>query len=254
MKKLFFLSIFFIFLSQEGKANIFDNLRNQGPEKNDIYTYIDKTTKFLNTEWDNDEDLKDVLRPPQILPIAADSKVYGGCGDYSIGAEVGGSAYCPRTHTIFLVPEQLQYFANEFGPSAVAFVVAHEYAHAVQLAFGILGTLKDPALELQADCIAGIFTSSMLNISRSEMLSLARLSLHLGSDDHGTGSQRAYALLTGLGVIEGTCFDKDITKLAKGKIKNKRIMRILSSRSGLGSIDIEKTPYPKTLLHVLNPI
>ena len=101
MKKLFFLSIFFIFLSQEGKANIFDNLRNQGPKKTDIYTYIDKTTKFLNTRWDNDENLKDLLRPPQILPIAANSKVYGGCGDYSIGAEVGGSAYCPITHTKF---------------------------------------------------------------------------------------------------------------------------------------------------------
>ena len=110
------------------------------------------------------------------------------------------------------------------------------------------------AKELQADCIAGIFTSSLLDISRSEMISLARLSLHLGSDDHGTGSQRAYALLTGLGVIEGTCFDEDITKLVQGKIKNKSIMRILNSRSGLGSIDIEKTPYPKTLLHVLNPI
>ena len=33
MKKLFFLSIFFIFLSQEGKANIFDNLRDKGPKK-----------------------------------------------------------------------------------------------------------------------------------------------------------------------------------------------------------------------------
>ena len=32
------------------------------------------------------------------------------------------------------------------------------------------------------------------------------------------------------------------------------LMRLLNSRSGLGAIDIEKTPYPKTLLHVLNPI
>ena len=125
MKKFLLTTLILFFPIGEVNANIFDNLRNQGPKKTDIYTYIDKTTKFLNTRWDNDEDLKDVLRPPQILPIAADAKVYGGCGDYSIGAEVGGSAYCPRTHTIFLVPEQLQYFADEFGPSAVAFVVAH---------------------------------------------------------------------------------------------------------------------------------
>ena len=101
MRKFLLTSIILVFSIGEVNANIFDNLRNQGPKKTDIYTYIDKTTRFLNTRWDNDEDLKDVLRPPQILPIASDSKVYGGCGDYSIGSEVGGSAYCPRTHTIF---------------------------------------------------------------------------------------------------------------------------------------------------------
>ena len=84
--------------------------------------------------------------------------------------------------------------------------MAHEFAHAVQHA--VSSELDNPAKELQADCIAGIFTSSMLNISRAEMLSLAQLSLHLGSDDHGTGSQRAYALLTGLGVIKEH-FDND---------------------------------------------
>ena len=247
MKKLFFLSIFFIFLSQEGRANIFDNLRNQDPKKTDIYTYIDKTTKFLNTRWDNDEDLKDVLRPPQILPIAADSKVYGGCGDYSIGAEVGGSAYCPRTHTIFLVPEQLQYFADEFGPSAVAFVVAHEYAHAVQLAFGILGNLKDPALELQADCIAGAFIkegSSEIGITRQDTLDMANLAYAIGDPTHGTGAQRKYALSAGMGIINYGCTNKEMQALGEGKID---VSIVDAKRSIDSKLNLKITPYPKTI-------
>ena len=32
------------------------------------------------------------------------------------------------------------------------------------------------------------------------------------------------------------------------------LMRLLNSRSSLESIDIENTPYPKTLSHFLNPV
>ena len=248
MKKFLLTTLILFFPIGEVNANIFDNLRNQGPKKTDIYTYIDKTTKFLNTRWDNDEDLKDVLRPPQILPIAADSKVYGGCGDYSIGSEVGGSAYCPRTHTIFLVPEQLQYFADEFGPSSVAFVVAHEYAHAVQLAFGILGTLKDPALELQADCIAGAFIkdgSSEIGITREDTLDMANLAYAIGDPTHGTGAQRKYALSAGMGVIDYGCTNKEMENLGNNKVDTS----IVSTKRSIDSkLNLNITPYPKTIV------
>lgn len=247
MKKLILTTIILVFSIGEVSANIFDNLKKQGAKKTDIYTYIDKTTKFLNIQWDQDEDLKNALRPPQILPIAADSKVYGGCGEYSIGAEVGGSAYCPRTHTIFLVPEQLQYFADEFGPSSVAFVVAHEYAHAVQLAFGILGNLKDPALELQADCIAGAFIkdgSSEIGITRQDTLDMANLAYAIGDPTHGTGAQRKYALSSGMGVINYGCTNKEMQDLGEGKID----LSIVDTKRSIDSkLNLEITPYPKTI-------
>ena len=195
---------------------------------------------------------KNYLYTPQIISLNPNSKILYGCSSRNNSKNIGGSSYCSFSNTIFLTNDQLKFFYEEKGKSGIAYLMAHEFAHAVQHA--VFNELDNPAKELQADCIAGIFTSSMLNISRSEMLSLAQLSLHLGSDVHGTGSQRAYALLTGLGVLEGTCFDKDMNKLAKGKVNNKSVMRLLNSRTGLASIDIEKTPYPKTLLHVLNPI
>ena len=219
--------------------------------KAEMEPFIESTAQFFTQTWLKTPGFE-LITPPQIISLNPDSKSLIGCKSENKSKNIGGSSYCSLTNTIFLTNDQLQFFYEEKGKSGIAYLMAHEFAHALQHA--VSNQLDNPAKELQADCIAGIFTSSLLDISRSEMISLARLSLHLGSDDHGTGSQRAYALLTGLGVIEGTCFDKDIIKLAKGKIKNKRIMRILNSRSGLGSIDIEKTPYPKTLLHVLNPI
>ena len=154
-------------------------------------------------------DLKDLLRPPQILPIAANSKVYGGCGDYSIGAEVGGSAYCPRTHTIFLVPEQLQYFSDEFGPSAVAFVVAHEYAHHVQYAqYQLISKARNNTMriELQADCFAGIILASIPSISfgPDDVEAMLKTAFMVGDQEydseyhHGPGENRALALRSGL--------------------------------------------------------
>ena len=219
--------------------------------KAEMENFVESSAEYFTQTWLETPGFEKIT-PPQIISLNPDSKILFGCRTGNNSKNIGGSAYCSLSNTIFLTNDQLKFFYEVNGKSGIAYLMAHEFAHAVQHA--VLTELDNPAKELQADCIAGIFTSSMLNISRSEMLSLARLSLHLGSDNHGTGNQRAYALLTGLGVIEGTCFDKDIVKLAKGKIKNKTIMRLLNSRSGLGSIDIEKTPYPKTLLHVLNPI
>jgi len=219
--------------------------------KADMESFIESSADYFTQTWIETEGLN-TINPPQIISLNPNSKILYGCSSRNNSKNIGGSSYCSFSNTIFLTNDQLKFFYEEKGKSGIAYLMAHEFAHAVQHA--VFNELDNPAKELQADCIAGIFTSSMLNISRSEMLSLAQLSLHLGSDVHGTGSQRAYALLTGLGVLEGTCFDKDMNKLAKGKVNNKSVMRLLNSRTGLASIDIEKTPYPKTLLHVLNPI
>ena len=219
--------------------------------KAEMEPFIESTAEYFTELWFQTPVLEK-MKPPQIISLDSDSKILIGCRNKDNSKNIGGSSYCSFSNTIFLTNDQLDFFFELKGKSGIAYLMAHEFAHAVQHA--VSSELDNPAKELQADCIAGIFTSSMLNISRAEMLSLAQLSLHLGSDDHGTGSQRAYALLTGLGVIEGTCFDNDIINLAKGKIKNKSIMRLLNSRSNLESIDIENTPYPKTLAHFLNPV
>ena len=147
-----------------------------------IYDQIDGATRYLIGNWTRDKSLKK-MKPPQVLPLAKDSRVYGACGENQIhGDDVGGSAYCPYTHTIYLVPDQLQHFHDAFGPASVAYVVAHEFGHAIQYAVDI--KISGAAQELQADCIAGIFIqegSKKLGISRNEVIQMAQAAYSIGS-------------------------------------------------------------------------
>ena len=103
----------------------------------EINSIIDKTTIYLMNNWDSDKSLKKIY-PPQVITTNTGTKVYGGCGDYKSGIDVGGSYYCPATHTIVLDPKQLKSFVKYFGNSSVAFVIAHEFAHALHSEFFII--------------------------------------------------------------------------------------------------------------------
>ena len=192
-------------------ANVFDKIKNAK-----VFEQIEQTTAFLIRAWESNKDIKG--RPPQVIPISGESTVYGGCGSYITGSEVGGSSYCAATNTIFLVPSQLKYFEEEFGASAVAYVVAHEFAHAVQYAYEI--RLPTPNHELQADCLAGVFIkegSEELGITRADTLAMAKVAYSIGDPTHGSGEQRAYALSSGMGIIDGSCKSENIKLLVEGK-------------------------------------
>tara|TARA_Y100001968_G_scaffold330471_1_gene382459 strand:+ start:1587 stop:2324 length:738 start_codon:yes stop_codon:yes gene_type:complete len=223
----------------ESSANIFHKIKNAK-----VYEQIEQTTAFLIKAWESNEEIQS--RPPQVIPISGESTVYGGCGSYITGSEVGGSSFCPATNTIFLVPSQLKSFEEEFGPSSVAYVVAHEFAHAVQTAYDI--RLSIPNHELQADCLAGVFIkegSKELGITREDTLAMAKVAYSIGDSTHGSGEQRAYALSSGMGVIDGSCKAEEIKALVEGNIDTSMFS---NTRSASKSINLDITPYPKTIL------
>lgn len=94
----------------------------------------------------------------------------GGCGNASANA---GPFYCPADQRVyidlnFLTQLQDQYGFN--GQYATAYIVAHEVAHHIQTASGIESQMRQlqqrnpsqankysVALELQADCLAGVW-------------------------------------------------------------------------------------------------
>ena len=106
------------------------------------------------------------------------------------------------------------------------YLLGHEWSHALQHAF--LSQLDYPARELQADCMAGKQVSLFhSDLNKSSIFSLAKLILHIGGPNHGEGSQRAFAILTGAGIIDGNCKDESMEKLAKSKNRAEKVLKKL---------------------------
>ena len=106
----------------------------QQKSRNLIESEVKEVTNILINYWDNHSDLKNFY-PPQVIPVLLGSRIQGACGasESDIGNwDIGGSSYCGLTNTIYMVPEELKTFKKVFGISTIGFVVAHEFAHAVQ--------------------------------------------------------------------------------------------------------------------------
>ena len=107
------------------------------------------------------------------IVVLYDEGVQSACGNTP---STVGPFYCPRDRKVYLdLPfmEQLQRRLNAPGDFAQAYIVAHEIGHHVQNLLGVMGDVSreqqetpDSAnelsvrVELQADCLAGIWAHS----------------------------------------------------------------------------------------------
>lgn len=117
---------------------------------------------------------------------------------------IDGSAYCPADHAVFITSRDIG-LAYRYGDAALAYVIAHEYAHAMQTAFRFLPRHM-PLAELQADCLAGVYLGSMPNVrvEESDLTEIGSLAYRLGDyswgrQHHGTPEQRLRAVIRGIG-------------------------------------------------------
>lgn len=114
-----------------------------------------------------------------------------------------GPFYCPRDKSIYLDTtffKQLESMGGSDGPLSQMYVVAHEWGHHIQNIEGTLGLsdYNDPgedsaavALELQADCYAGVWASradkgddAILEPITEEQVKQAILTARAIGDDH----------------------------------------------------------------------
>jgi predicted metalloprotease len=142
------------------------------------------------------------------------------------GATAGADAafYCPADDTIYVsktlaakiwagvadnFPGQRAGYGHAVGDFGLAYVVAHEYAHNVQQELGLAEA--DPRagvepLELQADCMAGLWGNSVYRagrLHRGDVQEAIDTAMAVGDFDltnpqhHGTPEQRRAAWLLG---------------------------------------------------------
>jgi predicted metalloprotease len=135
----------------------------------------------------------------------------GGCGDASSAV---GPFYCPADRKLYVDPtfyEVMERRLRAPGDFAQAYVIAHEVGHHVQNLIGA-NTIRKPGedrnqtsvrLELQADCLAGVWghtARASLAITESDLREALNAAHAIGDDTlghsnvaeytHGTSAQR----------------------------------------------------------------
>lgn len=112
---------------------------------------------------------------------------------------MGDSFYCLGDHSIYLDNRYHARLTVELGDYASGVLVAHEFAHHIQSLMNWPWSesnrmIRDgAALELHADCLAGVSTGSALergSLTRHDLDDARAWMLSHGDLEHGSGSQR----------------------------------------------------------------
>lgn len=135
-----------------------------------------------------------------------------------------GPFYCPLDEKVYLdlsfFEDLRARFGARGGPFAEAYVIAHEYGHHVQHVLGGLEGGSSIPIELQADCLAGVWihhasaTGFLEQPSEADLAAALDAAAAVGDDriqqetqgrvtpeswTHGSSEQRMEALRTGMG-------------------------------------------------------
>ena len=145
----------------------------------------EKTVDFVGAVMDDTQvtwqQLLGSRYQPTKLRLFRDATDQSACG---FAESASGPFYCPRDHYVYLDLSFFNELRSKFGASgdfAEAYVLAHEVGHHVQNLLGIDAQMRrlqsqDPGaanqlsvrLELQADCLAGVWAHATNKVGRGD--------------------------------------------------------------------------------------
>ena len=187
-----------------------------------IDTFMRRVLTNIDEYWTRTFRAAD-LPQPQVgfSAVAPGSASRTACGTV---ADDQAAFYCPGDDTIYVaqqfasdlyrgvlrgLPGESAGYGRAAGDFAVAYVLAHEYAHNLQQELGVfdngVGRSARP-FELQADCMAGTWAHSVFEqglLQPGDLEEATNAALAVGDFDvgneqhHGTPQERRAALLTG---------------------------------------------------------
>ncbi len=201
-------------------AAYLDGLQAQVPAEPALGEFDDLEYARVNSVWEDiyRESGAD-YRPPSDVQYTSitDMPMMTGCGTLT-EEENPGSFYCPYDEEIYLSTEYEAEDTKQFGDYSIRFTISHEWGHHLQIIEGIDVT-RNPELdggyylievELQADCLAGVYAQEAVArgwATEEDLNDAYQATLFFGDrpgttfDDpaaHGTGEERRIAFTTGL--------------------------------------------------------
>jgi predicted metalloprotease len=150
-----------------------------GTPKDDAGLFVDVVGANINDVWS--AQLSNYT-PPKVVLYEQGTNT--GCG---YGQAAMGPFYCPTDQTVYLDLSFWQQMSSQLGASeadfAKAYVIAHEFGHHIQTLTGASqkaqqaqssmgqaeGNRYSVALELQADCYAGVYAANASKVSNGEV-------------------------------------------------------------------------------------
>ena len=159
-----------------------------GQQEGTVGTPEDQAGQFVDVVGENINDVwtskLDGYRRPNVVIYAQGTQT--GCG---FGQAAMGPFYCPTDQTIYLDLAFWQEMETQLGASgadfARAYVIAHEFGHHVQTLTGASqqaqeaqqrargeaeGNRYSVALELQADCYAGVWAANAAQVGNGQVV------------------------------------------------------------------------------------
>ena len=198
-------------------------VRSRGKtEPTTIDEFMTGVLESIDSYWEKTFAAADLPQPRvSFVSVAPGEQIATAC---EAPADDRAAFYCPADDTIYVA----QVFASALfegvlrglpgeasgvraaGDFAVAYVLAHEYAHNLQHELGIFDTrIESPTVrpfELQADCMSGTWANSVFEqglIDETDIEEATNAALAVGDFDfgnaqhHGTPEERRDALLLG---------------------------------------------------------
>ena len=197
---------------------------DQAPSSGDqrLEDYLTEVLRSVDAYWTRTLRGSDAPEPRvSFLWIPPGRAARSGCG---AAADENAAFYCPADDTIFVgeelaanilrgagrsFPGERAGYGKARGDFGLAYVIAHEYAHNIQQELGLARV--DPrygveALELQADCMAGLWGNSVYRegkLGAGDVEEAISTVLAAGDFDtsnpqhHGTPDERRAAWLAG---------------------------------------------------------
>ncbi|MEA5414207.1 hypothetical protein [Synechococcus sp. BA-132 BA5] len=189
----------------------------------------------LQRAWQSDPLTRKIPFPPLVL-LPAGEPLNQACPSSTPAERDRGGLFCPAEGKVLLARNQLEGALLVDEEAGISYRIAVSLGQAIQSLRPAEEEMGPQARNLQATCLGGLLLASgpAATPKQREAILKADMNAYAESamDDYGEPRERAYALLTGMGVTKSTCKAASMSALAKGMVPDPDLLLSIKVERG----------------------